>query len=294
MKWRGREQSQNVEDRRGMRPAMAMGGGMGILGIILLLILTGGDIGKVLNIVAQQQQQQAPAGGPQPAGPADPQEEEWKEMVAVTLRDTEKVWGTLLPQLQGRLRADYREPKLVVFSQSTQSGCGFASAQTGPFYCPADEHVYIDLTFFREMEERFGAAGDFAYAYVVAHEVGHHVQNILGITDEVHSQQRVLSKEDYNKLSVRLELQADFLAGVWAHHAQRNWRILEEGDIEEAINAAQAIGDDRLQMEAQGYVVPESFTHGTSKQRQRWLYEGLKTGDASELMVLFEVPDDQL
>jgi predicted metalloprotease len=265
------------------------GGGMGIVGLLLLLLMSGGDVGKVLDVAVQQQ-----GGAPQANAPIDPQEQQWAEMTSVVLRDTEKVWGSVLPTLPGRMRTQYREPTLVLFSQSTDSACGFASAATGPFYCPPDEKVYIDLSFFREMEERFNAPGDFAYAYVIAHEVGHHVQNLLGITDHVHSQQRTLSREEYNKLSVRLELQADYLAGVWAHHADQNWQILESGDLQEAINAAEAIGDDRLQRQSQGHVVPESFTHGTSQQRMRWLARGLKTGKAEEMMVLFELNEREL
>ena len=296
MRWRGRERSENVEDRRGMRPRAAMGGGMGIIGLIILFILSGGDLGRFLGLVQQQQQQQGQVQ--QQQQPGDPnltqQEKEWGEMVSVVLRDTEVVWGNLLPRLPDNLATQYREPKLVLFKQATQSGCGFASAQTGPFYCPADQNVYIDLGFFTLMDQRFNAPGDFAQAYVVAHEVGHHVQNLLGLTNLVHQKQGRVPEEEYNQWSVRLELQADYLAGVWAHHAERNWSILEEGDIEEAITAAQAIGDDTLQKQAQGYVVPENFTHGTSKQRMRWFYEGLKSGDAGELMVLFEVPYSQL
>ncbi len=293
MRWRGREQSANVEDRRGMRPRAAMGGGIGILGLVLLFIISGGDLGKMLGLL-QQQQQQGQVQQEQVNEPLTQQEKDWGEMVGVVLRDTEVVWGNLLPKLPGRLAMQYREPKLVLFKQSTQSGCGFASAQTGPFYCPADQNVYIDLGFFSEMQERFDAPGDFAQAYVVAHEVGHHVQNLLGLTELVHSKNGRVSQEEYNQWSVRLELQADYLAGVWANHAERNWDILEPGDIEEAINAAQAIGDDRLQKQAQGYVVPENFTHGTSRQRMRWFSEGLKTGDAGQLMELFELPFSQL
>jgi predicted metalloprotease len=271
------------------RTAVA-GGGIGIVGIILLLVLSGGDVGKVLDAVVQQG---GPAGGQQNA-PADPREQEWAEMAGVVLRDTEVVWTNLLPKLPGRMRTQYREPTLVLFTQATESACGFAGAATGPFYCPPDEKVYIDLSFFREMEQRFNAPGDFAYAYVIAHEVGHHVQKVLGITDQVHSQRQSLSQEEYNKLSVRLELQADFLAGVWAHHAERNWKILEAGDLQEAINAAEAIGDDRLQRQSQGYVVPESFTHGSSQQRMRWLSRGLETGNAAEMTLLFEVDERQL
>ena len=278
-----------------MRPRAAMGGGIGILGLVILFILSGGDLGKFLGLVQQQQQQGQFQQQQQPGDPnLTPQEKEWGDMVSVVLRDTEVVWGDLLPRLPGNLATQYREPNLVLFKQATQSGCGFASAQTGPFYCPADQKVYIDLGFFTLMDQRFNAPGDFAQAYVVAHEVGHHVQNLLGLTDLVHRKNGRVSEEEYNRWSVRLELQADYLAGVWAHHAERNWSILEEGDIEEAITAAQAIGDDTLQKQAQGYVVPENFTHGTSKQRMRWFYEGLKSGDAGQLMVLFEVPYSQL
>ena len=278
-----------------MRPRAAMGGGIGILGLVILFILSGGDLGKFLGLVQQQQQQGQFQQQQQPGDPnLTPQEKEWGDMVSVVLRDTEVVWGDLLPRLPGNLATQYREPNLVLFKQATQSGCGFASAQTGPFYCPADQKVYIDLGFFTLMDQRFNAPGDFAQAYVVAHEVGHHVQNLLGLTDLVHRKNGRVSEEEYNRWSVRLELQADYLAGVWAHHAERNWSILEEGDIEEAITAAQAIGDDTLQKQAQGYVVPENFTHGTSKQRMRWFYEGLKSGDAGELMVLFEIPYSQL
>jgi uncharacterized protein len=274
---------------------MAMGGGIGIVGIILLLILTGGDIGQVLNVVLQQQGQQQPAGG---GGgnfdPDDPQQQEWADVVSRVLATTEDVWTEQLPRLPGDLGRPYEVPRLVMFTGSVQSGCGFAGAQMGPFYCPADKRVYIDLSFFDDMAEKLQAPGDFAQAYVVAHEVGHHVQNLLGLSEYVQRIQQQSSKEEGNQASVRLELQADFLAGVWAHHAQQNWNILEEGDIEEGINAALAIGDDRLQDQSQGYVVPENFTHGTSQQRMHWFVEGLKTGDASRLMELFERDYDEL
>ncbi len=274
-----------------MRPMAKAGGGIGILGLILLFVISGGDLGKMLGLLQQQQGQvrQQPANEP-----LTQQEKDWGDMVSVVLRDTEVVWGNLLPKLPGHLATQYREPKLVLFKDATESGCGFASAQTGPFYCPADQNVYIDLGFFTQMQERFDAPGDFAQAYVVAHEVGHHVQNLLGLTELVHSKNGRVSDEEYNQWSVRLELQADYLAGVWANHAERTWNILEKGDIEEAINAAQAIGDDRLQKQAQGYVVPENFTHGTSKQRMKWFYEGLQSGDASQMMQLFELPYSQL
>ncbi len=210
--------------------------------------------------------------------PGDPAEEERKEFVSVVLGYTEDVWEDLFR----KMNKEYVKPKLELFRDATQSGCGNASSAVGPFYCPADQKVYLDLGFFQELKEKFKAPGDFAEAYVVAHEVGHHVQNLLGISDKVHAAQSRASKAEANELSVRLELQADFLAGVWAHHAQKIKSILEVGDVESGLRAATAIGDDRLQMEAQGYVVPDSFTHGTSKQRVRWFTKGLKTGDYSQ------------
>ncbi len=284
MRWQGRRQSENVEDRRSMRgPAMAGGGG--ILGLILILVVIflGGDPRALMEM------QNNPPG--QQAAPAnvDPAEDQLGQFVSVVLADTEEVWG----QLFGEMGKEYREPKMVLFRGSVQSACGYQSAATGPFYCPLDEHVYIDLSFYDEMKNKLGAPGDFAQAYVIAHEVGHHVQKLLGISDEVHNLQQRASKEEANELSVRLELQADFFAGVWAHHAEQNWQILEPGDVEEALNAATAIGDDRLQMEARGYVVPESFTHGTSQQRARWFSLGLKTGDMTAAST-FDIPYDQL
>jgi hypothetical protein len=194
------------------------------------------------------------------------------------LADTEDVWAEQFREQ----KMQYRKPTLVLFRGQVQSACGFQGAATGPFYCPLDEKLYIDLSFYDEMKERLGAPGDFAQAYVIAHEVGHHVQNLLGISDKVRQLQSRTGPEEANRLSVRLELQADFFAGVWGHHAEQNWQILEEGDIEEALGAATAIGDDRLQRETRGVVVPESFTHGTSEQRKRWFYRGLKSGDMSQ------------
>ena len=199
---------------------------------------------------------------------------ELASFVKVVLADTEDVWNKQMK--------NYRDPTLVLFSGSVQSACGNASASTGPFYCSEDERVYIDLSFYQELKDRFNAPGDFAQAYVIAHEVGHHVQHILGITDKVHAMSGKLSEEEYNKLSVKLELQADFLAGVWAHHADNTNHMIEEGDFEEAINAASAIGDDRLQQQSQGYVTPDSFTHGTSEQRVRWFTKGFKSGDIND------------
>jgi len=221
-----------------------------------------------------QQQQNAGPG----QGAVNPEEEQRKDFVSVVLADTEAVWHQLFKQM-GR---NYEEPKLVLFRGRVESACGLASSAVGPFYCPRDHKVYVDLEFFEELQKRFGAPGDFAQAYVIAHEVGHHVQDLLGISDRVHAQQGRTSKAEYNQLSVRLELQADFLAGVWAHHAQKMRNMLEEGDIEEALRAAEAIGDDRLQRQAQGYVVPDSFTHGTSAQRVRWFRRGFETGDVEQ------------
>jgi predicted metalloprotease len=273
MRWKGRRGSENVEDRRSIRkPALAGGGLLGLL-LVLFVVFLGGDPQPLLQ--QMQNNQQGQRDGPEQV---DPAQDDLAQMVSVILADTEDVWIQLFRQ-QGN---PYRKPTLVLFRDQIQSACGFQSAATGPFYCPPDEHVYIDLSFFEEMDRKLGAPGDFAQAYVVAHEVGHHVQKLMGISDKVHNLQRRASKEQGNELSVRLELQADFFAGVWAHHAQRNWRILEEGDIEEALNAATAIGDDRLQKGARGYVVPESFTHGTSDQRMRWFYRGLKSGDMSQ------------
>jgi predicted metalloprotease len=238
-----------------------------------------------------------PQGGSETdSGPAarrevNPSEDTMARFSRVVLADTEDVWSDLF---RNQFKKNYRVPTLVFFSGGSQSGCGFASSATGPFYCPADQKVYIDLQFFNEMATRFKASGDFAQAYVIAHEIGHHVQNQLGVLDQVHSKQGRISKAEYNQLSVRSELQADFLAGVWAHYDQKMKNILEPGDVEEALNAANAIGDDRLQKQAQGYVVPDSFTHGTSAQRARWFRLGLETGDLSRMMDLFNLSYSQL
>ncbi len=269
MRWQGRRQSQNVEDRRSMSTGrMAATGGIGSIVMIVIALLMG------VNPLALLQQPN-PGLGPQAVGPAD---EELKEFVSVVLADTEEVWHKLFRQM-GR---DYEEPTLVLFRGRVESACGLASSAVGPFYCPRDHKVYVDLQFFEELRRKFGAPGDFAQAYVIAHEVGHHVQELLGTSGWVQAQRRRLSDSQYNRLSVRLELQADFLAGVWAHHAQRMRGILEPGDIDEAIRAAEAIGDDRLQKRQQGYVVPDSFTHGTSEQRAYWFRLGLETGDVGQ------------
>jgi hypothetical protein len=271
MRWRGERQSGNIEDRRGMsRGGMAIGGGLGGIVLIVLALLFGADPRELL----EQMPRDSPSAGTQSSRPLNPEEEELKQFVAVVLASTEDVWSDLFRQM-GR---QYREPKLQLFTDRAESACGIAGAAVGPFYCPADEMVYIDLSFFRELQERFRAPGDFAQAYVIAHEVGHHVQKILGTMDRVESARKRLSQEENNQLSVRLELQADFLAGVWAHHAQKKG-LLEPGDIDEALGAASAVGDDRLQRQSQGYVVPDSFTHGSSEQRIRWFRRGFETGD---------------
>jgi hypothetical protein len=277
MRWKEGRRSENVEDRRGIPAGVAIGGGIGTLLIVLVATFLGADPRQVLNML-QNQQQAAPNQGGAPV-PGDPAEEERADFVRVVLADTEDVWDDVFQSVNKQ----YTKPKLDLFRGSTHSGCGAASSAVGPFYCPADQKVYIDLGFFQELRERFKAPGDFAQAYVIAHEVGHHVQNLLGISDKVHALQSRASKAEANELSTRLELQADFLAGVWANHAQKMKQILEVGDVETALRAAEAIGDDRLQMEAQGYVVPDSFTHGTSKQRKTWFTKGLKTGDLKQM-----------
>lgn len=271
MKWQGRRRSSNIEDRRGSSgKKFALGGGVGGVVILVIYLLMGGDPGEMGDML----QQQNVAGDYQPTA----EEEQLAEMVAVVLADTEEVWSDIFSQA-GKV---YREPTLVYFSGAVQSACGGASAATGPFYCPADEKIYIDLSFYQQMKTQLNAPGDFAMAYVVAHEVGHHVQNLLGTSKQMHQMRGRLSEEEYNKMSVRLELQADFFAGLWAHHAEDEFSILEEGDIEEALNAANAIGDDRLQRKSQGYVVPDAFTHGTSAQRMRWFKKGFTSGKMEE------------
>lgn len=256
-----------------MRPAgMAIGGGIGGIVILVIVMLLGGDPRDLENM-APPTAQQAPAG--EYVGTAE--EEELKQFVSVVLADTEEIWGEIF-RANGE---QYREPSLVLFTGTVQSACGMASSASGPFYCPPDQDVYLDLSFFDELRTRFGAPGDFAAAYVIAHEVGHHVQNQMGLTEKVHNMQGRVSEEEYNQMSVRLELQADYLAGVWAHHAQKMLGVLEPGDIEEALGAASAIGDDRLQKQSQGYVVPDAFTHGTSAQRVSWFQLGYDTGDLS-------------
>ena len=279
MRWQGRKGSGNIEDRRGGggggRSMGRTAGGLGIGTIVLIILgllfgfdpsgligLTGGEGGGTTT--------SAPTTGQTGTQPND----ELGQFVSVVLAETEDTWNRVFQQQLGR---NYQEPTLVLFSGQTRSACGAASSASGPFYCPADGKVYIDLSFYQQLRDRFQAPGDFAMAYVIAHEVGHHIQNLLGITGEMQRQRSRLSQAKYNELSVRLELQADYLAGVWAHHTQKK-NLLDEGDIQEALTAAAAIGDDRLQKQAQGYVVPESFTHGTSEQRMRWFRKGYQSG----------------
>jgi len=279
VRWKGREESTNVEDqRRSSGPKMAAGGGgLLLLLIAVIAIIMGADPRQVLQNLAQQQQQ---IGNVQPEeqaseAPFSKEEEEMAQFVRVVLKDTEDVWDKVFAQAGER----YQKPKLVLFSGSTKSACGYADRAVGPFYCPGDSKVYIDLSFFNELAAKYRAAGEFPRAYVIAHEVGHHIQNLLGTSDQVSNLQQRAGKKEGNQLSVRLELQADYYAGVWAHHLQKMKGVLEEQDIKQAIVAAQAIGDDRLQKQAQGYVVPDSFTHGTADQRARWFYKGFKSGD---------------
>ncbi|MGA4721102.1 KPN_02809 family neutral zinc metallopeptidase [Fictibacillus nanhaiensis] len=266
MKWRGRRGSANVEDRRGMGgKGLAVGGGLGGLIIVLIVTLLGGNPGDLIGGLGEQEQS-TPYEETQ-------KEKEDAEFVSVVLADTEDVWTEIF-QDQG---LTYKEPKLVLYSGSVQSACGTAGSSVGPFYCPGDQKLYIDLSFYQELQDKFDAPGDFAMAYVIAHEVGHHVQTLLGKTEEIHALRSKLSETEYNKYQVKFELQADYYAGVWANHAQ-DMNVLEKGDLEEALNAASGVGDDTLQKKSQGYVVPESFTHGTSEQRQRWFYKGFENG----------------
>jgi hypothetical protein len=275
MRWRGERQSDNVEDRRGMRVSRGakVGGisGLGLIAIVVVSMLLGVDPTMVLQQVGQSLPSSTTIEeSAQPAANDD-----MRNFVAVVLAETEDVWNEQFSNA-GRT---YQEPKLVLFSGAVDSACGFTQSATGPFYCPADQKVYLDLEFFDELHSRFGASGDFAQAYVIAHEIGHHVQTQLGIIQKVTQLQARASSADKNKLNVMLELQADCLAGMWAHQAQKKRDILEEGDLEEGINAASAVGDDRIQKKTQGYVVPDSFTHGSSAQRVSWFKRGFEQGN---------------
>lgn len=270
MRWKGRRESSNVEDRRGMSPGGRglVGGGIGTIAIVIVVLLLGGDPTSIIQNV-QLDNQSTNTNYTESA-----QDKELAQFVGVVLAETENVWHAIFKE-EG---STYREPKLVLFSGQVQSACGVAGASTGPFYCPGDEKLYIDLSFFNELQKRFKAPGDFAMAYVIAHEVGHHIQSLTGVMDKMNDLRSRVSNEEYYQYSVKLELQADFYAGIWAHYTEQQ-DLLESGDLEEALNAASAVGDDNIQKQAQGYVVPESFTHGTSAQRKKWFYKGFTSGD---------------
>ncbi|MDM5359926.1 neutral zinc metallopeptidase [Peribacillus sp. ACCC06369] len=272
MKWKGRQGSSNVEDKRGMsgKGMAGIGGGVGLV-IILIVTLLGGNPSELLGSLNSTDSDNG-------SNYVETDEEkELAQFVSVVLADTEQVWTDEFR----KNGLEYKEPKLVLYSGSVESACGLAGSSVGPFYCPGDMKLYIDLSFYQELKQEFQAPGDFAMAYVIAHEVGHHVQTLLGTTEKAMPDRSKVSETEYNKYSVRLELQADYLAGVWAHHVQGE-NLLEEGDLEEAMNAASGVGDDRIQKKAQGYVVPDSFTHGTSEQRKRWFNKGFKSGDMNE------------
>ena len=275
MRWQMGRRSNNVEDRRGSsgRRTVAAGGGLGVLVLAVVVMLLGGDPTVVL-----QQGASVEPRSPSSTTPTSPEQDELADFVSVVLADTEDTWEEIFQELGG----DYQEPVLVLFSGAVESACGFAQAAVGPFYCPADQKVYIDLSFYDDLKTRHQAPGDFAQAYVIAHEVGHHVQNITGISRQVRQAQQQAGEVQANQLSVRLELQADCFAGIWAHHADEDRQILEQGDIQEALNAASAIGDDRLQRQTRGYVAPDSFTHGSSEQRMRWFSRGLEAGSLKQ------------
>lgn len=272
MKWIGRRQSGNVEDRRGISGKSIAGiGGVGGIIIAIIFALMGGDTSQIFNALENSTQEQE-------TSQSETRYDSLAQFTAVVLADTEDVWDSLFTGM-GKT---YVKPKLVLFTNSVESACGNASSSVGPFYCSGDSKVYIDLAFLEELQGKIEAEGDFAQAYIIAHEVGHHVQNLLGILDKVHAKKSSLSESEYNDLSVRLELQADFLSGVWAHYAQKMKSILETGDIEEAMNASAAVGDDKIQIKSQGYVVPDAFTHGTSKQRTKWFMLGFNSGDLAK------------
>lgn len=280
MRWEGRRQSENVEDRRSTGQQVLVGGGLLTLLFMIVMMFLGADPMQMMQMAPEMMASQAQQQGGKPV------DDEMGKFIKTVVADNEDVWSALFPKV---FRRRFVPPKLVMFTRQVRSGCGIADAGAGPFYCPLDKTVYIDPAFYEELKRRFGAPGDFAQAYVIAHEIGHHVQNLLGISNDVQSKRGLVSEREYNKLSVRMELQADFLAGVWAHHMARYAGILDEEDIREAVNAAQAIGDDRIQTQAQGYVVPEKFTHGSSEQRVRWFLYGLKTGNPDNMHRAFQV-----
>lgn len=271
MLWKGGRRSSNVEDRRGRRiPGGAKGGGIGILLLALVGMYFGIDPALIMNMAGDVQ----PGASTTAGSPPTAEEQELADFVSVVLADTEDTWNKIFTEKGGT----YREPKLVLFTGQVESACGYAQAAMGPFYCPADQQVYIDLAFYRDLKNQLDAPGDFAQAYVIAHEIGHHIQKLVGISDQVQQARQQLSTKEYNKISVKLELQADCFAGIWANHADKIRNVVEPGDIEEALNAASHIGDDRLQQQSRGYVTPDSFTHGSSKQRVHWFRVGYEKG----------------
>jgi len=285
MDWEGREESSNVEDRRGRGKTVGIAAGGAGLVIVIVGLLFGFDPQQIAQFLGQGQQ-----GGAQQEKPADPQEERLAKFTKVILHDTEVVWDDLFRQMGKQ----YVKPTLVLFDGEVESACGLADTAVGPFYCGADHRVYIDLSFYRDMERKLNSPGEFARAYVVAHEVGHHVQRLLGYAARVDQARHTQPKAEANRMTVRLELQADYLAGVWAYHGQKRYKFLHAGDVDSALHAAFEIGDDRLQKKARGYVVPDSFTHGTSKQRMRWFQQGLQTGDVDAAAQLFEARYEEL
>lgn len=287
MEWEDRQESENVEDRRGLSGGkVALGGGAIIILIIGLLL--GADPQQIMNLLGQGQLQQQGQQGDQRQ--VNPQEEKQAHFAKVIFGDTERIWEEQFARMGKR----YEKPTLVLYSGQVESACGQADSAVGPFYCPGDSKVYLDLSFFEDMERKLQAPGEFARAYVIAHEVGHHVQKLLGYSERVERARQTRSKADANKMSVRLELQADYLAGVWAYYGQKKWNFIDRKDVGTAIRAAHQIGDDYLQRQARGVVVPDAFTHGTSDQRQRWLLKGLETGDVAGARELFSLEYEQL
>jgi uncharacterized protein len=273
MRWQQERRSSNMEDRRGISTPV-VGGGIGMIVLAVIVTLLGGDPSVIFD-----QGTTSSSDRPAPSQTGElPANDSQADFVSAVLADTEDTWNEIFRQSGGT----YVEPKLVLFSDRVESACGYAQAAVGPFYCPNDQKVYIDLSFYDDLQNRYQAPGDFAQAYVIAHEIGHHVQNLLGISDQVQAAQQRASRSQANQLSVRLELQADCFAGIWANRAQRSRQVVEEGDIEEALNAASSIGDDRLQMESKGYVVPEAFTHGSSAQRVAWFRRGVQSGNPEQ------------
>lgn len=291
MRWEGGRQSENLEDRRRTSPGVAVAGGGGVLLVVILGMIMGVDPQKLLQVVNQPGAVRAPGPGQGEERPLSPEEEQSKKFAATILGYTEEVWGEQF----SKAGESYQKPHMVLFSQQVDTGCGTAPSAVGPFYCPRDRTVYLDPTFFDELSQKLGGSdAEFSQAYVIAHEIGHHVQNLLGYSEKVEQERRSGSKADANRASVRLELQADYLAGVWAHYGQQKFNFIEQGDIDSALKTALAIGDDRLQRNSRGFTSPESYTHGTSDQRAKWFKIGLKTGDLNKLKDLFELPYEDL